>query len=104
MIFELTRRFPLEEKYGLTSQILNSSNSVIANIAEQHGRYYFADKVWVLYIVRGEINETQSHIVCAVSRKYVTREESTELINRYEKLSKRLNGKIKDFKNKKELI
>lgn len=43
-IYKITTSFPKEEKYGLTSQMRDSANSVIANIAEAHGRYYFADK------------------------------------------------------------
>lgn len=102
-VFELTKKFPKEEKYGLTSQLLNSSNSVMANLAEEHGRYYFADKIRVLYIVRGETHETQSHLVCAVGRNYLQNDEIMILINRYERLVKRINGRIKDFRNKKEI-
>ena len=101
-VFELTKKFPKEEKYGITSQLLNSSNSIMANIAEEHGRYHFADKIRVLYIVRGELYETQSHLICAVGRKYLENREIVELLNRYENLAKRLNGRIRDFRNKKE--
>jgi len=100
-VFELIKKFTKEEKYGLISQVLNSSNSVMANLAEEHGRYYFADKIRVLYIIRGEIHETQSHLICAVSRDYLRSNEIMAAINRYEKLVKRVNGRIKDFRNKK---
>jgi four helix bundle protein len=43
-IYRITAAFPREEKFGLSAQMRNSANSVIANIAEAHGRYYFADK------------------------------------------------------------
>ncbi|HBU07083.1 MAG TPA: four helix bundle protein [Candidatus Magasanikbacteria bacterium] len=101
-VVELSVRFPDYEKYGLRSQINNSSNSVMANIAEEHGRYHYADKIRVLYIVRGEIEETQSHCLCAVSRGYIERSEIVGLINGYENLKKTLNGRIKKFRNNKE--
>lgn len=101
-VFKLSIRFPDNEKYELRSQINNSSNSVMANIAEEHGRYHFSDKIRVLYIVRGEIEETQSHCLCAVSRGYVEKDEVISLINGYENLKKTLNGRIKDFRKKKE--
>jgi len=101
-IIELSVRFPDYEKYGLRSQINNSSNSVMANIAEEHGRYHYADKIRVLYIVRGEIEETQSHCLCAVSRNYVRKDEVVNIINKYENLKKTLNGRINDFRKKKE--
>lgn len=101
-VFALTKDFPKNERYGLSSQLDDSSNSVCANIAEEHGRYYFADKMRVLYIVRGELQETQSHLIVAKSRGYVTKEKCTELVNRYEKLMIRINGRIRDFSDKKE--
>ncbi|OGH73890.1 MAG: hypothetical protein A3C90_03340 [Candidatus Magasanikbacteria bacterium RIFCSPHIGHO2_02_FULL_51_14] len=101
-VFAMTQTFPKHERYGLGSQLDNSSNSVCANIAEEHGRYYFADKVRVLYIVRGEIEETQSHLIVAQSRGYATKEKSTELVHRYEKLAIRINGRIGDFSRKRE--
>jgi four helix bundle protein len=58
-IYKITATFPKEEKYGLSSQMKSSGNSVIANIAEAHGRYYFADKARVLYTARGECEETK---------------------------------------------
>jgi len=44
-VYKVTAKYPPEEKYNLTSQTRSSSNSVIAQIAEAHGRYFFADKV-----------------------------------------------------------
>lgn len=101
IVFELSKKFPSDEKYSLKSQINSSSNSVMANLAESHGRYHFADKIRVLYIVRGEIEETQSHLICAVGRGYLVKEETTLIIKRYEILEKRLNGQISDFIKKK---
>ncbi|MFH1947283.1 MAG: four helix bundle protein [Candidatus Magasanikbacteria bacterium] len=99
-IFELTSVFPTEEKFGLVNQMNKSTNSVVANIAEAHGRFYFMDKVRVLYIVRGEIEETQSHIIVSQSRDYVHKERAVKLISKYENLKKKINGKISDFVNK----
>ncbi|MBI4022643.1 four helix bundle protein [Candidatus Berkelbacteria bacterium] len=48
-IYAVTKAYPVEERYGLTSQTRNSANSVTANIAESHGRFHYADKVRVLY-------------------------------------------------------
>ena len=54
IIYDATELFPEEEKYALTSQIRRSANSVIANIAESHGRYNFADKKRISYISRAD--------------------------------------------------
>ncbi len=68
-IYKITAAFPKEEKYGLATQIRRSANSVIANIAEAHGRYYFADKARVLYTSRGECEETRNHLRVALGLK-----------------------------------
>ncbi len=100
-VFDLTSNFPREEKYGLVDQLNRSSNSVTANIAEAHGRFYYADKVRVLYTVRGEIQETQSHLIVGKSRRYLEKEKCVILVGKYEKLKMKLNGYIADFSKKK---
>lgn len=102
-VFDLVQKFPKEERYGLGSQLSNSSNSVLANIAESHGRFYFADKIRVLYIVRGEVEETQSHLFVAEGRNYVDKKTILRIVDGYEKLKMKLNGQIADYSRKKEL-
>lgn len=100
-IFILTKTFPKHERYGLSGQMDDASNSVCANIAECHGRYHFADKIRVLYIVRGEIEETQSHLLIAESRSYITTEIMKHLAQRYEQLKIKINNTILDYRQRK---
>ena len=90
-IFKFVQTFPNSEQYGLISQLNRSTNSVCANLAESHGRFHYADKVRVLYIVRGEIEEIQSHIIVAVSRGYIKKETGVVPIDKYEKLKMKIN-------------
>ena len=99
-VYNITELFPDFEKYSITSQITRSANSVIANIAESHGRFSYADKVRVLYIVRGEIAETRSHLAVAYGRKYIFKEKFVVLNESYEKLAIDLNKYISSLKNK----
>lgn len=100
-VYEITITFPKEENFALTSQIRRSANSVIANIAEAHGRYYFADKIRTLYTSRAEAEEVQSHLKVALGRKYINPEKFKELDERYEKLAKKINNYIRYLSNKK---
>ena len=100
-VYDLTRTNPKEEKYGLVSQTNDSANSVAANTAESHGRFYYADKIRVLYTVRGELEETQSHLMVAYSRGYIIQGTCNQLINDYEKLKKRVNNYISNLWNQK---
>ena len=93
-IYDLSVNFPAPEKFSLVSQMIRSANGVIANIAESHGRYYYADKVRVLYTARGEIEETQSHLRVALGRKYINQEDFNNLDDNYEGLIKGINRYI----------
>ncbi|MBU1132605.1 four helix bundle protein [Patescibacteria group bacterium] len=93
-IYEATRNFPQEERFGLISDIRRSANSIIANIAESHGRYYYLDKIRVLYIARGEIEEVSSHLAVATGLQYLSIAESTDFLQEYEGLQLGLNDFI----------
>ena len=54
-IYEITKNFPAWEKFCLVKQLIKAANSIIANIAESQGRYFFKDKNRALYIARGEL-------------------------------------------------
>jgi len=97
-IYKVSSKFPTEEKYSLTSQLRNSATSVIANIAEAHGRYYYADKVRVLYTSRGEVEETRSHLRVACGLKYISEEIFVWLDKEYEGLSKGISTYIQTLK------
>ena len=99
----LTQNFPKHERYGLSSQLDNSANSVIANIAEAHGRFYYGDKIRVLYTSRGEIEETQSHLIVSASRGFVSEDKSAALVDRYEKFKMKLNNYISNFWEQKKV-
>jgi len=97
-IYKITAAFPKEEKYGLASQMRDSANSVISNIAEAHGRYYFADKARVLYTSRGECEETRSHLRVALGLKYIDKKTFIYLDEEYEGLSKGISSYIRSLK------
>lgn len=97
-IYKITATFPKEEKYGLGAQMRDSANSVIANIAEAYGRYYFADKARVLYISRGECEETRSHLRVTLGLNYVDEKVFAYLDKEYEGLSKGISSFIRTLK------
>jgi four helix bundle protein len=79
-IFELSRRFPAEERYSLTDQIRRSSRAVKAMIAEAWGRRrYKAVFVSKLDEALGEATETQSWLDDARDTEYLSPEEFNAL-------------------------
>lgn len=64
--YQLTRRFPPEELYGMTSQIRRAASSMPANIAEGRGRHYPAEFIQFLRKANGSRSELETHLLLAV--------------------------------------
>src|SRR2546425_283328 len=62
----VTRRFPRDELYGLTSQIRRSAASVCANIAEGCGRSSRRDFARFLHVAQGWASELEYHWILAL--------------------------------------
>jgi len=89
-IYELTKSFPKEEKYGLKSQMRRSSVSVPSNIAEGAGRNTKGEFRQFLGIAVGSLFELETQLLLAERFKYI-REINQELEN-IESLKKMLSG------------
>ena len=86
-VYELTKRFPVEERYALTDQIRRSSRSVCANIAEAwRKRRYEAAFIAKLSDAEGETAETQVHLEFAFRHNYLSREEFLSVDDACEKI------------------
>lgn len=83
-IFELSKKFPVEEKYSLTDQIRRSSRSVCANLGEAwRKRRYKAAFRAKLNDCEAEAAETQTWIEFAVKCNYLDVETGRELYGAY---------------------
>ena|ERR1039457_2054249 len=71
-IYQLTRSFPREELYGLTSQLRRAAVSVPSNIAEGHGRLSNREFTHFLSIARGSVCELQTQLEIARSLGFGT--------------------------------
>ncbi|MCQ3938298.1 MAG: four helix bundle protein [Chloroflexi bacterium] len=99
---ELLPLLPLDEKWALSQQIRRSSQSIPANIAEGHGRFYFQDNVRFCYIARGSLEETLSHIVHAYKVGYIPEVLYQALTVDGENLNRLINGYIGFLKKSKQ--
>jgi four helix bundle protein len=83
-IFELSKKFPVEEKYSLTDQIRRSSRSVCANLAEAwRKRRYEAAFIAKLNDAEAEAAETQTWLTFAVKCGYLEVDTGRELYRTY---------------------
>ena len=86
-IFELSKKFPLEERYSLTDQIRRSSRSVCANMAEAwRKRRYKAAFVAKLTDCEAEAAETQTWLEFAVKCNYMDVELARKLYGTYNRV------------------
>ncbi|MCI0488635.1 MAG: four helix bundle protein [Blastocatellia bacterium] len=86
-IFELTKRFPAEEKFSMLDQMRRSSRSVCTNIAEAwRKRRYPAHFVSKLSDSEGEAEETRVWLEFARRCGYITEAEARELDEAYDKI------------------
>jgi four helix bundle protein len=78
-IYEITRKFPREEVFGLTSQIRRASASIGANIAEGCGRRSDPEMKRFVQIARGSANELEYHLLLARDLQLLPAEEFKSL-------------------------
>jgi four helix bundle protein len=78
-VYEITRKFPREEVFGLTSQIRRASASIGANIAEGCGRRSDPEMKRFVQIARGSANELEYHLPLARDLQLLPVEEFKEL-------------------------
>jgi four helix bundle protein len=90
----LAKRFPLYEKFLLTSQVIDCSRSVSRNIAEGYGRYTYTDTRHFFIIARGSVTETIEQLITAFDEKYITQEELENGEEKCELVFKLINGYI----------
>ena len=98
----LLNRFPTDEKYRLTDQLIRALRSVTNNIAEGFGRYNYQENIQFCRISRGSLTEIQDHFIIALEENYVTIEEQQILHAQIEKCTALVNGYINYLKKRKE--
>src|SRR3989442_4910158 len=96
-VFALSKRFPPEEKFALTSQIRRSSRSICLNLREAWAkRRYEAHFISKLTDCDGENGETDSSLDFAKDCRYITLEQSRDLARMCQEIGKMLGSMIKN--------
>jgi len=97
-IYKLTKSFPKEELYGLTSQIRRSAVSVPSNIAEGAARKNKTEFIQFLYIALGSLSELETQLIISKNLNYS--ETISSLLSKVTDIRKMTFGLIKSIKNK----
>jgi len=92
-IFEITKVFPVEERYSLVDQIRRSSRAVCSNLAEAwRKRKYVAVFKNKLTDSMQEASETQSWLEFCLACKYIEQTSFKELDDEYERIISMINS------------
>jgi four helix bundle protein len=100
-IYDLTKKFPGNEVFGLTLQMRRSAISIPSNIAEGMGRNSVNDTIHFLYIARGSAFELETQLHLSLDQNYITQEEINSSNIVLTECKKLINGTINHYKNKK---
>lgn len=104
-IYQISKSFPLSEKYGLKSQIERAASSITANLAEGAGRASFKEKIRFVNFAYASALEVLDHLIGAHDLGYIETDKYIEcrfeidrVVNKIERftayLHKRVNEKI----------
>jgi four helix bundle protein len=93
-VYRLTRDFPRDEQFGLTSQIRRSAVSVPSNIAEGQGRMSVGEFKQFLGVARGSTCEVQTQLEIARSLKFGSQKLVDEAIALSDEVRKMLFGML----------
>ncbi|MBO7645525.1 MAG: four helix bundle protein [Prevotella sp.] len=91
-IYSLTKNFPREELFALSSQMRRAAVSITSNIAEAMGRFSDKDKLHFIEFAFGSLYETMSQIEVALDFNYITQEQYNDIEQQVLDISKMLSG------------
>lgn len=97
-VYEATKRFPSEERYGLASQLRRASVSVASNIAEGQCRGAGGDFIRFLRMARGSLGELETQLILAQRLTFVDVEVEAQLLELAGEVGRLLNGLLNSLK------
>ena len=98
-IYELTKKFPREEIFGLSNQMRRAGVSITSNIAEGFGRNSLKEKIKFYSMAQGSLTELQNQLLIAKDVGYISKQKFEEIIAQTVKIHKIINGLIKKSKS-----
>ena len=95
-VYKLTKEFPKEEVYGLTSQFRRAAISIAANIAESYKKWSEKEKARFLNIAHSSLEECRYYLILSNDLEYCKVKSENDLL---EEISKLLFSYTKAIKN-----
>src|SRR5579862_7873054 len=98
-IYNSSRSFPTEERFGLTSQLRRAAVSVPCNIAEGAERPGTGEFLQFLGVARGSLAEAETLLILATNLRMLPEDQSQELLAAAQEIGRMLSGLTKSLKS-----
>ncbi len=98
-VYNLVKRFPVDERFGLCDQMRRAAISVPSNIAEGVSRVAVKETIHFLEIAFGSLMEVYCQLQIAMDLGYITEEEFNQIKPLIQSTSNMLNGLHRAKKN-----
>jgi four helix bundle protein len=102
-IYQITQKFPSDERFGLTNQLRRASVSVPSNLAEGHARFGSGEFSRFISISMGSVAEIETQILLSTDLGYLTGELSREILEDLETIGKMLRGLAKSISKRRHV-
>ena len=99
-LYQITKKFPREELYSLTSQIRRAVIAIPSNIAEGYTRQYSREYIQFLSIAFSSGAELETQIMLARDLKYISNEEYRKSSELLDEIMRMLNSLINKIRSK----
>lgn len=99
-VYQLTKKFPKDEQFGLINQRRRAAISVPSNIAEGCGRNYSKDSIQFFFAAKGSLYELETQLMPSFDLQYTSEEELKITMEQVTRCKKLLNGFINYFQQK----
>jgi len=100
-IYKITKKFPVNEQFGLSIQFRRSAVSVPANISEGSKRQYTKELIQFLHVAKGSLGECEYYLTLSKDLGYIGTQDFEELLSKSMEIGRMLTGLIQSLRRKK---
>jgi len=101
-VYKITKEFPSEEKFGLTSQMRRSAVSIPSNIAEGYGRKTTQEYIYSCYVSHGSLCELETQLLLSIDLGYLNQQNFSNTEENLREVERMLKALIKSLEQKKK--
>jgi four helix bundle protein len=100
-MYQIARKLPEIEKFGLASQMRRAALSLTNNLAEGHGRFHFLDQIKFVLISRGSLEELIDDLNVCLDENYLPPAQVEKFKNAAWHVLKLTNGYLRYLRDRK---